>query len=368
MNRMISKPKRAILRVSAALASLGLTLASGACAGLNEQKTSQGAHSQQSGPIEVVASINQWGSLAQEIGGSAVHVTSIVNTTSVDAHDFEPKTTDIATIQKAQVVVTNGAGYDQWAQKSITKNATSISAAEAIGASTGDNPHLWFSKDARNAMATELKETFCRKMPDSSDAITARYNSWQKKENALEKSMKRFAKEHDDAPYAATESVAYYLLDDLGLKDKTPKGYARSAAAEGEPAPADLQAFKELISSRSVDLLINNTQEASDTTNILTGTAGRSEVPVVDVSEQMPEDVTTLTDWMQRLLEEVRKALGDFKASEATHRKVDTNQRQDNVDSGANGTTNPNAGDSHGTGDSNNGGAPSNEGQQNPGK
>ena len=44
------------------------------------------------GPINVVASINQWGSLAAELGGDDVTVTSIMNSTNVDAHDFEPKT------------------------------------------------------------------------------------------------------------------------------------------------------------------------------------------------------------------------------------------------------------------------------------
>ena len=71
----------------------------------------------------------------------------------MDAHDFEPKTADVAALQKAQVVVSNGAGYDAWATKNLTKGTVSVSAAQMVGAMEGDNPHLWFSNDARNAMA-----------------------------------------------------------------------------------------------------------------------------------------------------------------------------------------------------------------------
>lgn len=53
-------------------------------------------------PIEVVASVNQWGSLAEQIGGVHVKVTSVLSSTDVNAHDFEPKTDDIDKLQQAQ--------------------------------------------------------------------------------------------------------------------------------------------------------------------------------------------------------------------------------------------------------------------------
>lgn len=43
-----------------------------------------------SGTIEVVASINQWGSVAKDLGGSHVDVTNIMTKTNVEAHDYEP--------------------------------------------------------------------------------------------------------------------------------------------------------------------------------------------------------------------------------------------------------------------------------------
>ena len=58
-----------------------------------------------------------------------------------------------------------------------------------------------------------------------------------------------------------------------------------------------------------VDVLVNNTQESSDATNMLTGTAGRAGVPVFDVSEQMPQAYTTLTDWIADLVARLDKTV-----------------------------------------------------------
>ena len=118
-----------------------------------------------------------------------------------------------------------------------------------------------------------------------------------------------FTKSHPNLTYAATEPVVYYLMADLGFKDQTPKGYTQSTASGGEPAPADLQSFQKLIEDKGVDVLVNNTQEASDATNMITGAAGRADVPVVDVSEQMPKDADTLNAWINQLINTIIDAV-----------------------------------------------------------
>ena len=121
--------------------------------------------------------------------------------------------------------------------------------------------------------------------------------------------MQKFAQGHAKATYAATESVAYYLMSDLGVKDVTPQSYVQAVMNGGEVAPADLQEFQELLEARKADVLVNNPQESSQTTNLLTGTANKSEVPVVDVTEQMPKQYDSLTDWVAALVDSITTAI-----------------------------------------------------------
>ncbi|PLS29451.1 metal ABC transporter solute-binding protein, Zn/Mn family [Bifidobacterium parmae] len=299
-------------RVAAAVAAAAFALACAACGtAAGDGGTTDGAQTttEKTGAIEVVASVNQWGSLAKEIGGDAVDVTSILSSTGVDAHDFEPKTSDLAKLSRAEIVVANGAGYDTWATKSRGPDSTLVSAAQIVGAMDGDNPHLWFSKDARAGMAKELADAFSKARPKKRKAFAANLKAWQSREKELDTRMADFADAHEDLTYGATEAVVYYLMSDMSFDDVTPEGYAQAVANGGEVAPADLQTFQEVIEKKRADVLVNNTQEASDATNMLIGTAGRSDVPVVDVSEQMPEKYDTLVDWIGALADSIFTAV-----------------------------------------------------------
>ncbi|MDR3152309.1 MAG: zinc ABC transporter substrate-binding protein, partial [Bifidobacteriaceae bacterium] len=66
-------------------------------------------------PINVLASINQWGSLVKQIGGVCVNVTSIISSTNIEAHNYEPTANNIIEFNNNQLIVINGAGYDDWA-------------------------------------------------------------------------------------------------------------------------------------------------------------------------------------------------------------------------------------------------------------
>ena len=96
--------------------------------------------------------------------------------------------------------------------------------------------------------------------------------------------------------------MAAYLADDLGLTDATPAGYAQAVANESEPASRDVATFSKQLQAGSVALLVVNTQESNATTKQLTAAAGQGNVRVVELTEQMPKQYSTLTDWMTALV------------------------------------------------------------------
>ncbi|KAA8826463.1 ABC transporter substrate-binding protein [Bifidobacterium reuteri] len=361
-----------LTRYAAAGISAVMLLAAAACGSQPSAAPGSGDSStdidkQATGPITVVSSINQWGSLAAELGGDDVKVTSIVNSTNVDAHDFEPKTSDVAKLSKAQVVVANGAGYDSWATKSLGQGSNLVSAASVVGATDGDNPHLWFSKDARTGMAEAITEAYIKALPSKKKDFEQRLATWKQGEQSLEQWVDDFTKHHTKkVAYAATEPVAYYLMSDLGFEDITPKGYTQSTASGGEVAPADLQSFQKLLEDGKADVLVNNTQESSDATNMITGTAGRADVPVVDISEQMPEDVNALNDWINQLVNTIIDAVDPSYGCESdTENGSGDGGSSEDASSSDSGSANTTESDSNGTSssDDSNGSAASADGE-----
>lgn len=291
---------RRIARAAACIAAAGLVAAMGACGSRESAGT---ASSNASGTLNVVASINQWGSVAGEIGGSRVKVNSIINSTAVEAHDYEPTSADIAAMAKADVIIVNGAGYDSWATKAASSTkAQVVNAAERGGRHDGDNPHVWFSAAVRTAAAKAIAAAYRHSDAAHAEEYNKQLKAWQDKEKTLESAIAEAKQRLDGKKYAATESVAAYLADDLGLTDATPAGYAQAVANESEPASGDVTAFSKLLQAGSVALLVVNTQESNATTKQLTTAAGQGDVQVVELTEQMPKQYSTLTDWMTALV------------------------------------------------------------------
>src|ERR1700756_3157884 len=101
-----------------------------------------------SAQIHVVAAENTWGSIAAQLGGNRVQVTSIVHNPATDPHDYEPTALDARTFAGAQLAIVNGVGYDPWAPKLIAANPVSgrvvLSVGNLFGLREGDNPHRWY--------------------------------------------------------------------------------------------------------------------------------------------------------------------------------------------------------------------------------
>ena len=287
----------------AALASVGMLASVAACG--SGQSTSE-----KNGTIEVAASVNQWGTVAKALGGDNVNVTSIINSTNVDAHDYEPTTSDIAKLQKAQVIIVNGAGYDAWAVKAAqTANAIIVNAAEIGGVNDGENPHVWFSADVRKAVAQAITEAYEQADAAKKNDFDKMNDRWTAEENNVESKIAEVKQKTDGLAYAATESVASYLAEDMGLADATPSGYARATANESEPTPADIKQFTDALKAGEIKLLVVNTQEESELTDKITDAAKSVEVPMVELTEQMPEQYDSLTAWMEGLVDAFSQAI-----------------------------------------------------------
>lgn len=287
----------------AALASVGMLASVAACG--SGQSTSE-----KNGTIEVAASVNQWGTVAKALGGDNVNVTSIINSTNVDAHDYEPTTSDIAKLQKAQVIIVNGAGYDAWAVKAAqTANATIVNAAEVGGVNDGENPHVWFSADVRKAVAQAITEAYEQADAAKKNDFDKMNDQWTAEENNVESKIAEVKQKTDGLAYAATESVASYLAEDMGLADATPSGYARATANESEPTPTDIKQFTDALKAGEIKLLVVNTQEESELTGKITDAAKSVEVPMVELTEQMPEQYDSLTAWMEGLVDAFSQAI-----------------------------------------------------------
>jgi zinc/manganese transport system substrate-binding protein len=260
----------------------------------------------------VVVSVDQWGAIVSALGSTCANVKTVVASSPVDPHDYEPSPADAASFAEAQLVVVNGAGYDPWAVKladTSAPHAQVVNAAEVTKTPSGANPHLWYSPPAVNAVADAVTAQLSKSVPRAAPFFAAQRTAFAKSLRPYTDTIGRIKSAAAGRPYAATEAVFDYMGQALGLADRTPRGYQRASVNATEPSPADLGEFSGVLAARQIDVLIYNTQTEGPVPGQLRASAERSGVPVVDVTETVAPGAVSFLGWQVGQLTALAKAL-----------------------------------------------------------
>ncbi|MDG4665326.1 zinc ABC transporter substrate-binding protein [Mycobacterium sp. 236(2023)] len=279
-------------------------------------------------PVDIVVSVDQWGDIVSQLAGACGNVTTVLASSSVDPHDYEPAPSDAVAFEGAQLVVVNGGHYDEWAAKLAASSAPDAPVVNAVELSEhgeaghdeaghdrdadhhheGLNPHVWYNPTAVNAVSDAVTAELSKLSADGAGYFAERRAEFATSMKPYDDAITAIKNGAAGKSYAATESVFDDMAAALGLADRTPEGYQVAAANESEPSPADLDAFLKLLSDRGVDVLIYNTQTEGSVPEQIRGAAEQAGVPVVEVTETLPPEVKSFQDWQVAQLDALAKA------------------------------------------------------------
>jgi zinc/manganese transport system substrate-binding protein len=308
-------------RVIAAAALLATPFGLASCSGGGDQQatstTSTGdAAACPAKPVDVVVSVDQWGDIVSQLGGSCAQVKTLVASSSVDPHDYEPSPADAATFEGAQLVVINGAHYDEWASKLAAGSAPGaplLNAADIGGESgkgDGVNPHVWYDPATVTAVADAVTAELGKLAPQAVDYFAQRRTAFTASMKPYDDGISAIKKGAAGKTYATTESVFDYMAAAVGLQNETPAGYQAASSNETDPSPADLDAFHKLLSAKGVDVLIYNTQTEGSVPDQIRSAAEDAGIPVVNVTETVAPGAKSFEAWQVDQLTALAKALG----------------------------------------------------------
>jgi zinc/manganese transport system substrate-binding protein len=263
------------------------------------------------GKIDVVAAENFYGSVAQEIGGDRVSVTSILNNPDQDPHLFEVSPAIIRQIAAARVVIYNGADYDPWVEKLLKVTAkpgrVAIVAADLMSKKAGDNPHLWYDPATMPAVASALAAALAAADPAHKDDYAARLRTFLASLAPLNDKIAAIRGKYAGTPVTASEPVFGPMADTLALKMANER-FQLAIMNDTEPSARDVAAFERDLKTHRVRVLFYNKQASNKVVAHLVDLARAANVPVVGVTEIAPFGVS-YRDWMLMQLDETQRAL-----------------------------------------------------------
>jgi zinc/manganese transport system substrate-binding protein len=293
-----------------AVLTAGLTLA--ACATTSPHATS--GPSGGSTVISVVAAENFWGSLAQQLGGAHVKVTSIINNPDADPHDYEPTAADGRAISAARLVVINGVGYDAWATKLVDANPSTsritLTVGDLVGAKDGDNPHRWYNPDNVRAVIDQITADYKTIDPADAAFFTTQHDT------VLTTNLKQYfdtitqiKTSYAGTPVGASESIFAMMSPALGLDLLTPPGFLRAISEGTDPSAADKATIDAQINTKKIKVYVYNSQNATPDIQAQVTAAHKQGIPVTTITETLTPAGASFQDWQVAQLTALKQAL-----------------------------------------------------------
>ena len=266
------------------------------------------------GPIQVVAAENFWGSLATQLGGSRANVTSIVSDPNADPHQYEASTGVAREISRASLVITNGAGFDQWASSIVAAENNPgqvvLDVQELLGLQKGVNPHFWYSPYYVNETVRAIYDDYVRIDPAGAAYYRQQYASlnsslWTSYMHKIQAISQQFS----GTKVAATEDIFVYLANATKLELVSPPAFMEALAQGNEPPSASVAQFEQLLQDKSAKVLVYNTQTVTPLTESIKALATQQGVPIVPITGTVQPPGATFQAWMQKELVMLQDAL-----------------------------------------------------------
>lgn len=311
------------LRTSAVAGAvlLGLT----ACAGGDAEDTAAPDDA-----LTVVTTTSVYADVVREIGGDAVVVDPVIDSTAQDPHSYEATAQDRLAVENADLVVLNGGGYDAFMEDLAGAGQAPVVEAYEVSGHAGQteepepheghehedhehgggNEHVWYDLDAMDEVATAVADRLAELDADGASDYRANADSFSDRLDALKQRISEAPA--DNAAFVATEPVAVYLLEDAGLHDDTPAEFTAAVENGTDVPPLVLRQVREELQDGHVQLLAFNAQTASGQTEQLRDDARTAGAAVVEFTETLPEG-TTYLEWMDENVTAVTDALAGLR-------------------------------------------------------
>jgi zinc/manganese transport system substrate-binding protein len=289
-----------------ALGFLVFAVASAGCASLGPATASSG--------VSVVAAESTWGTVAQALGGTSAHVTSIIADPALDPHSYEPEAADARAFATANLVIINGLGYDTWASHLIAADTpagrTVINVGTLLGLHTGDNPHRWYSPADVQVVANAITAALIH----ADHAHAADYRAQRVRFSTVDlaqyqRVIAHIRNAYTGVPVGASESIFAPMATALGLDLVTPPSFLRAISEGGDVTAADMTTIQSQIAHHTVRVWVLNTQNETPDVNLLTSEAVAAHIPVVTMTETPNPEGASFASWQTRQLVALSGAL-----------------------------------------------------------
>lgn len=208
--------------------------------------------------IDVVASFSILGDMVEQVAGDRANVTTIVGP-DADAHLYTPNAGDAVALTEADLIITNGMGFETWSATLIETSGTKATIAVAtVGIEPllvdGEvDPHAWNSLTNGIIYVNNIEAALSAASPADAPMFKKNADAYRAELMALHnRALRDIARLPADKRVVVTAHDAFgYLASAYGLSFLAPQGID----TEAEPSAKELAELITFLNERGAGAL-----------------------------------------------------------------------------------------------------------------
>jgi zinc/manganese transport system substrate-binding protein len=276
--------------------------------------TAASSNGSSAGKLRVVAAENFWGSIAAQLGGSKVALSSVIVNPNTDPHSYEPTASDGVAMARSQMAIVNGIGYDAWATKLLAANPSSarvvLNVGSLLGLKEGDNPHQWYSPSSVQRVIRQIIADYKRLDPKDAAYFDRQRAAFETQDLAEYNRLRgEIRARYAGVPVGYSESIFQPLGQDLGLTLLTPYSFAKAIAEGTDVSAADKQTVDRQAEGRAIEVWVYNSQNATPDVQRVNQLARAANIPITTITETLSPASATFEQWQEAEISSLLQAL-----------------------------------------------------------
>ncbi|MDQ4070709.1 MAG: metal ABC transporter substrate-binding protein [Actinomycetota bacterium] len=169
-------------------------------------------------PLRVVATTTPLADFARVLSQGRAEVYDLLKA-NVDAHDYEPTPADLEAVRRADLVVKNGVGLEDWlepALKSAGSKARVVDTSADVAVRRGD-PHIWHDPIRAKAMVSTLARAMREVDPGQAETYSAAEHAYLAELDALDAEIRAQIHALPNKKLVTNHDAFGYYVDRYGL-------------------------------------------------------------------------------------------------------------------------------------------------------
>jgi zinc/manganese transport system substrate-binding protein len=270
-----------------AILSFSLLVALAGCASSSDDGTG--------GAPQVVVTTTILGDVVRQVAGDEVEVV-VVMPPGADPHEFAPSAREAEAIGDADLLVTNGAGFEQGlldvlgsATDGGTPTFTFADHVELRELDGTDDPHLWLDPVAIREAVAPLAAALAAIDGVDATAVEARAEAFRAELSLLDADIVALLAPipSADRVLVTNHEVLGYFADRYGFE--VIGAVIPSLSTSAEPSAADVDELADLVAARGVPAIFAETTQPTSLASALPDAVGRDVAVVELFSESLGE-------------------------------------------------------------------------------